>query len=331
MSTNYRSEFFQFETLTPIQGEPDFASILKLKNEVKANAQSLPSTLGGGNHGYLGLVTTPVEYALVSNTPFTKEPYPGPLTFPTGTTTIQSKMLEDAYKKRVALYNACVGVEKAILQQIVKAVEEDWLAPLRNNTTNAIQGTIPDIIGYLFTTHGDISPDSLIQREQGVKSMDYRPDTEPVDKVFTEVTHLIDYASAAGAPYTRPQTLNIAYVILKNTRVFNNAIKEWNRNIRATPNQATWVNFKSPFRDAYKELREVEELRVGETQFNLANLIKLLRLCKTRYFHHIMMLLLLTYKMTMSLNMHHNHKLMQLMQLLRPRPILLKCKLCCNK
>ena len=67
----------------------------------------------------------PVEYALISNTPFVSEPYPGPLTFPAGTSTLYSKVLEDAYKKRLALYNACIGVEKALLQQIVKAVEED--------------------------------------------------------------------------------------------------------------------------------------------------------------------------------------------------------------
>ena len=130
MSINYRTDFFQFENLTPINGEPDFETILKLKNEVKANAQSVPTTLGGGNHGLLGLVINPVEYALVSNTPFTSEPYPGALTFPAGTTALQSKVLEDAYKKRLALYNACIGVEKAILQQIVKAVDEDWLSPL---------------------------------------------------------------------------------------------------------------------------------------------------------------------------------------------------------
>ena len=273
MSINYRTDYFQFETLTAIRGEPDFESILKLNNEIKANAQSVPTTLGGGNHGLLGLVITPEEYALVSNVPFTREPHPGPLTFPPGTTALQSKVHEDAHKKRFHLYNACVGVEKALIQQLVKAVEEDWLTPLRNQTTNALQGTIPDIVAYLFTTHGDISPESLIKREQQVKTMEYRPDTEPVDKVFTEVTQLIDYASAAGAPYTRPQTLNIAYVILKNTRVFNNAIKAWNRLIRATPNQATWANFKRHFRESYKELKEVEELRVGDTQFNSANLV----------------------------------------------------------
>ena len=274
MSINYRSDFFEYENLTPIRGEPDFESILKMKNEIKSNAQSVPSTLGGGNHGLLGLVLNPVEYTLVSNVPFVSEPYPGALTFLAGTTALQSKIQEDAYKKRLALYHACVGVGKSLLQQVVKAVEEDWLAPLRNATTNAIQGTVPDIIAYLFTTHGDISPESLIKREQRIKSMQYDPVSEPVDKVFMEVTHLVDYASAAGAPFTRPQTLNIAYVIRKNTRVFNNAIKEWNRLTRATPNHASWVNFKSHFRQAYKELHEVEELRAGDKQFHdTANLV----------------------------------------------------------
>ena len=88
MSINYRTDYFQYENLTPIHGEPDFVSIQKLKNEVKANAQSVPSTLGGGNHGFLGLVLHPVEYALISNTPFISETYPGPLTFPPGTTAL---------------------------------------------------------------------------------------------------------------------------------------------------------------------------------------------------------------------------------------------------
>ena len=98
MSINYRNDYFQYETLTAIRGEPDFESILKSKNEMKANAQSVPSTLGGSNHGFLGLVIIPVEYALVSNVPFVKEPYPGALTFPPGTTALQSKVQEDAYK-----------------------------------------------------------------------------------------------------------------------------------------------------------------------------------------------------------------------------------------
>ena len=95
MSTNYRNDFFQYEHLTSITEEPTFESLTRLKNELKANALSVPSTLGGGNHVMLGMVLTPAEFALVSNTPFVRQQYPGPLNFPTGTTAIQSKTLKE--------------------------------------------------------------------------------------------------------------------------------------------------------------------------------------------------------------------------------------------
>ena len=269
--TDFKTTYFQFERLTPIDERPDFQSLTKLKNEIKANAQAVPSTLGGGAHGLLGLVLTDPEYALVSNVPFVAEPYPGPLTFPPGTNSLQSKILQDAYDKRLRDFETCDAVSKALVQQIVKAVHEDWLQPLRNATTNSLQGTIPNILDFLFQAHGDVSPDALTKKEALVKAMHYDPASDPVDNVFTAVTKLVDFAVAAGAPYSRPQTINIAYCILKRSKVFNKAITEWNRKIRANPNQATWVTFKTHFRTAYTELQEVEELTVAETTFNQAN------------------------------------------------------------
>ena len=170
-STNYCSDFFEFETLTPIIGKPDYQSLKRLKDQIKANAQAVPSTLGGGQYGLLGLVLSDMEYALASATPFVEEPYPGNLHLPQGTSSIQSKMLEDVYKTSMQKYNMCVGVKKAIIQQIVKAIHEDWLNPLRHQTTNMIQGTIPEILQFLFTAHGNISPDALTAKEKEVKDM----------------------------------------------------------------------------------------------------------------------------------------------------------------
>ena len=272
-STNYRSDFFEFETLTPIIGKPDYQSLKRLKDQIKANAQAVPSTLGGGQHGLLGLVLSDVEYALASATPFVEEPYPGNLHLPQGTSAIQSKMIEDLYKKSMQKYNMCVGVKKAIIQQIVKAIHEDWLNPLRNQTTNMIQGTIPIILQFLFTAHGNISPDALIAKEQTVKDMLYDPETEPIDNVFKNIENLVTFATAAGAPYTKSQIINLAYVIIKRLRVFNSAITDWNKTVRVTPNTNTWTNFKTFFRQAYEELREVGDLKVADTTFNHANLV----------------------------------------------------------
>ena len=157
--TNYR-DLFQFETLTPVVGQPDFESLTTLKNQLKANAQSVPSTLGGGNHGMLGMVLSDLEYALVSNVAFVMEPYPGNLHIPAGTTAIQAKVLESAHNHRMSMYQQCIGVKNALVQQIVKAVEDEWLKPLRNGITNSIDRTIPEILHYLFQQYGDVSPDS---------------------------------------------------------------------------------------------------------------------------------------------------------------------------
>ena len=112
-------------------------------------------------------------------------------------------------------YESCIDVDKALRQQIVKAIHEDWLNPLRNQTTNMIQGTIPIILQFLFTAHGNISPDALIAKEQTVKDMLYDPETEPIDNVFKNIENLVTFATAAGAPYTKPQIINLAYVIIK--------------------------------------------------------------------------------------------------------------------
>ena len=83
---NYRDTHFETKDLTPIHGEPIAKSLLRLTNELKANARSVLSNLGGGNHGHLGLVLSPPDYALISNVLFNRPNHPGPLIIPANTT-----------------------------------------------------------------------------------------------------------------------------------------------------------------------------------------------------------------------------------------------------
>ena len=58
-SVNYKESYFKHPVLTAIRGEPTYETEHHLKNERKENASSVPTTLGGGNHGYLGMILTP--------------------------------------------------------------------------------------------------------------------------------------------------------------------------------------------------------------------------------------------------------------------------------
>ena len=82
---DYVATYFPHKTQIPICGEPTNADLKRLKTDLRANASSVDSNLGGGDHGYLGLVLSNTEYLAiptVSNTAFVPPPYPGPFVLP---------------------------------------------------------------------------------------------------------------------------------------------------------------------------------------------------------------------------------------------------------
>ena len=78
-TVNYAASYFKYKTPTPMQGTPTNKTLKRLKMELRANASSVESDLGGGDHGYLGLVLTNAEYANVSAIPFVPPNFPPPL------------------------------------------------------------------------------------------------------------------------------------------------------------------------------------------------------------------------------------------------------------
>ena len=77
---------FEYPTLTKIHGRLDYRGLKTIRDEVKANASSVYSDLGGGQHGHLGLVSTPPQYALASAIPYVRHMHPGQLVIPANTT-----------------------------------------------------------------------------------------------------------------------------------------------------------------------------------------------------------------------------------------------------
>ena len=58
----------------------------KLKTELMRNASSVPSDLGGGANGHLGLLLTAPEYQPVNAIAYVRPVHPGILVIPPGTT-----------------------------------------------------------------------------------------------------------------------------------------------------------------------------------------------------------------------------------------------------
>jgi type II secretory pathway component PulJ len=270
--TNYRETYFEYPELTKVHGEPNSEALFKLRNELKANAQSVYSNLSDGAHGHLALVLSAAQYALITNQPFIRPAHPGALDIPAGTTGPMSTVLKESHHEQIRLFREVQGVEKALIQQIVQAVESPYLASIRDRNTNSLTGTVFQILEHLQTVYGRVSPQMLENREQELRNMTYNT-KYPIDVVFNAVEDYVDFAELGQQPLTQRQIIAKAYVILNKTRRFKNDIVEWNRLPEA---EQTWITFKEHFRRAHQEFRETTDVTLEESELerNNANLVQ---------------------------------------------------------
>ena len=177
---DFKNNIFEYPDLTRIIGEPTTAALITLRNEVKANAQAVHSTLGGGAHGHLGLVCSPETYATLvpGNTPYIRPVNPGRLIIEGTETQYEIAQRRDEHAEALRVFQEYPGVERALIQQIVAAVEPKYLKALRNPVTNKITQSIPIIFDYLFETYGDVTPQELRHLTTQVESLNFPPNED---------------------------------------------------------------------------------------------------------------------------------------------------------
>ena len=91
-----------------------------------------------------------------------------------------------AHDKRLHQHNECQAVKIALRNQIVSAIDADYLQPIRNMHTDMINETIPEIINLLSSTYCQLSPAQLNEREKAKDDMAFNL-TTTIDSVFNKI------------------------------------------------------------------------------------------------------------------------------------------------
>ena len=91
---DYVTTYFPHKTPTLVRGEPTFIDLKRIKTELRANASSVESDLGGGDHGYLFLVLSDAEYRLIPGITNAAVPPTWPGTFTVDPTFTQIQALQ---------------------------------------------------------------------------------------------------------------------------------------------------------------------------------------------------------------------------------------------
>ena len=196
-SVNYKDSYFEQPVLTAIRGEPTYETLHHLKNELKANASSFPTTLGGGNHGYLGIILTPAEYRRITPTDtFTRTPNPGVLVPNPVGTAAQISSAENNHRLTKKIYLETLLLERAFIQQTIEAIDNKHLAALIKPITGQITPLVPTILEFFHNNYGHITPQQLDDKTTTFKAMIYNP-AQPIDIIFNSIDNLVEYARAA--------------------------------------------------------------------------------------------------------------------------------------
>ena len=124
-----------YKTPTHIQGEPTYKYLKRFKNELRANTSSVDTDLGGGDHGYFGLVLTGEEYSKVGPNHLLIAPdVPDLLIIPQHTDTIIAMNMKVKRKQDMALCGEYREVENTLMRNITVAVESKYIDFLKMST-----------------------------------------------------------------------------------------------------------------------------------------------------------------------------------------------------
>ena len=254
MSTSLPSvndTYFQHKVLTRVHGQPTYETLQTLATEIKANASSVPSTLGGGQYGHLGLILSADRYATLAHTvPWVSPPNPGPFDPPANGTGPQIEAAKDVWRELKLSFDLCQATEKALIAQIVESIDQMYLRALLNRTTGQYSSDIRAVLMHLFATHGKITPQQVKAKEMSTFNMHYDISL-PVDTVFNAIDDLTDLAEHALSPMTPQQMMDMAYVIFARQPILQQDLRLWNRR---PPAERTWANMLIHFRDAQSDL-----------------------------------------------------------------------------
>ena len=145
--------------VTKITGKPNYESLKNLKDELKANAASLPTTLGGGTHGYLGLILSPAAYATIAATQFIEPIYPGQHpNVPAGTSAANTSTIVRRHTEDLRQWREFKNVNTALKNQLLSALDDIYIRALKDRHVGYMNQSIRAILQHLFDNYGNITP-----------------------------------------------------------------------------------------------------------------------------------------------------------------------------
>ena len=141
-------------------------------------------------------------------------------------------------------YNEVQAVETTLRKRIIDAIEDVYLQPLRDSSTDMIQCDISTIFDFLRSTYGRLSPTQLKTKENEIDSIIHDLSCN-VDIVFNKIQDFQDLCIMLNNDKTDTLLVTYAYLIFQKADIFMDELASWNAK---TASDFTFTNFETHMR-----------------------------------------------------------------------------------
>ena len=147
------------------------------------------------------------------------------------------------------MFNEYHSVEKACKKFIFTLIPEAYFRSFKNNYTGYANVKCVDILSHIWTTCGVLQDFEVQENNVPMKQL---ISAETLFEEFVEQIETAVDAVATQVPYTRQQTVIIAFTMVENSGIYYDGVKEWRRKDMA---DKTWEGFKTFLAIKFREIR----------------------------------------------------------------------------
>ena len=263
--TDIRDEIRK-ETVSKIHGQPTSHDLTQLEKEIIAILANIPTTLGGGNHGHVGVIMDPIEYSNMTGGTFFVNPvnpgfYPADLALNAAAGT--RARAEAEHKELINQFETFEGIRLGTKDLILEAVDNEYLSEIEHDTLGFLNQTPRQMIEHLLNRGGTLdfadTKDLLAERD-GEWNV-----TENPQIYFNRVEKAMKGLLRNGITSDLNERRDIALFQLKATGEFDPAVREWEAKPAA---QKTWANIKTFISTEYAKENKQNKLSAKHFKAN---------------------------------------------------------------
>ena len=254
--------------ITKIEGQPTEEDLTQLTLELSNALGSVATTLGGGEHGHVGMIIDRAEYVTFSRNaeeflaPTNPGAYP---TNPNADAVVREQQIAE-HKAKQDEFATHQAVEAFTRQAIAKAVEPEWLAEIKSDTMGYNHLTPKQMLAHLFTVGGTLDHldvtqlmSHLLQEWDGI---------EAPAAYFAKGDRFERQLLKAGQQKNPELRLAFALTHFEKTGEFEPAIREW----KALPaTNKSFANFRVYIQKEFSERRKHDKSTAGSVGRGIAN------------------------------------------------------------